>query len=405
MTHLAGLAFRNVQRHRFRTAITVAAIATGVAALILVGGFVRDIFVQLAEAIIHSQTGHLQVMRPGLLGAGSRSPEQHMLNDLDRIRRLVRVPEAREVMARLTFSGLLNNGRADLPVVGQGIEPGPEARLGSYVQILRGRGLVDADRYNVMLGEGLASALKVAPGDSVVLLANTLNGALNTVDLNVVGIFRSFSREFDERAVRIPLATAQELLGTDGANTVVVELNRTSRTDAVASTLRPELSKLGLAVVTWNEIDDFYEKTVKLYESQFAVLELIVLLMVLLSAFNTVNMNVFERMAEFGTMRSLGNRARRVVALIVLENVFTGCAGAVIGGTAGIAAAALISAIGIAMPPPPNSSMGYTAQIRLVPSVIASAMLVGVAATVLASIAPANRAARLPIAESLRRAI
>jgi putative ABC transport system permease protein len=55
------------------------------------------------------------------------------------------------------------------------------------------------------------------------------------------------------------------------------------------------------------------------------------------------------------------------------------------------------------MPPPPNADIGYTAQIRLVPSVIASAFVIGVLATALAAIAPALRVARTELVNALRQ--
>jgi putative ABC transport system permease protein len=55
------------------------------------------------------------------------------------------------------------------------------------------------------------------------------------------------------------------------------------------------------------------------------------------------------------------------------------------------------------MPPPPNSNLGYTAAIRLVPSVIAAAFLTGWIAAILASLPPALRAARIPVVEALRQ--
>lgn len=405
MANLVDLAFRNTLRHRFRSATTLTAIAVGVVALVLVGGFVRDIFIQLGEAIIHSQTGHLQIARPALLGSGSRSPEKYLLPDVDRLRSIAQaMPETADVMARLSFTGLLNNGRADLAVVGQGIEPGRETRLGSYTQIIRGRTLKDGDSYAALIGEGAATALRLNPGDRVVLLANTAAGALNTVDLDVVGVFRSFSREFDAHAIRVPLAAAQDLLATRGANTLVVALHRTSDTDAAAASLRHHLAGLDIEVRTWRELDDFYDKTVQLYERQFGVLHIVVLVMVLLTVVNTVNMSVFERTPEFGTMRALGNTARRVFLLIVIECAIVAVIGALLGAVLATVIAAALSAIGIPMPPPPNSSMAYIAQIRIVPPVIAGAVAVGLIATLLASLVPAALAARTPIAEALRRA-
>ena len=47
-----AFALRNVFRQRARSAATLAAISLGVAGLILAGGFVQDIFVQLGEAVV-----------------------------------------------------------------------------------------------------------------------------------------------------------------------------------------------------------------------------------------------------------------------------------------------------------------------------------------------------------------
>ena len=74
------LALRNVFRHKLRTSMTVGAIVMGVVGLILSGGFVADILVELGEAVIHSQSGHIQVAREGYFTVGSRSPEQYLMD-------------------------------------------------------------------------------------------------------------------------------------------------------------------------------------------------------------------------------------------------------------------------------------------------------------------------------------
>ncbi len=76
--------------------------------------------------------------------------------------------------------------------------------------------------------------------------------------------------------------------------------------------------------------------------------------MVLLSVTNSVNMSVFERQGEFGTMQALGNRSRDVALLIVVESAILGFAGAVLGVVLGVGLAELISFIGIPMPRPPT---------------------------------------------------
>lgn len=397
------LALRNIFRHRFRTAMTLAAIVVGVCGLVLSGGFVRDVFAQLAEALIHSQSGHLQIAPTGYFSVGSRSPERYVIEAPGRLKaRLAAMPEVEDVMMRVHFSGLLNNGRTDWPIIGEGVEASKEARLSSFMHIVAGRQLKDGDVFGIVVGQGVAQALKLAPGDRVTVLLSTRDGALNSIDLEVIGIFQSFSKDFDARALRMPLQAAHELLASEGVNTVVVSLKKTSDTEPVAAALRSELSPAGLEVKTWIELNDFYEKTIALYEQQFGLLQLIILGMVLLSVANSVNMSVFERVGEFGTMVALGNRRRHLRVLIMTETALLGLIGATAGVALGVLLAVLISAIGIPMPPPPNANLGYTGFIRVVPVVLALAFAIGLLATLLAAVLPAIRVSRMPVVDALR---
>ena len=384
--------------------MTLGAIVFGVAGIILSGGFVQDIFIQLGEALIHSQSGHLQVAKSGYFTLGSRKPDQYVIARPGEISaRVAASPEVDDVMQRLNFSGLLTNGRSDLAIVGEGLEPEKEGRLGSFLVLAAGRKLEDKDRYGILLGHGVARALKLEPGDRASLVVNTADGAMNTLDFEVVGVFRSFSKDYDARAVKIPLPAARELLDSKGANVLVASLKRTRDTERVARTLAASLGAEQLEIKRWDELNDFYGKTVELYERQFGVLQLIILAMVLLSVTNTVNMTVFERTGEFGTMRALGNRGIDIFALVLVESALLGLIGASAGVLLGMLLAWIISAIGIPMPPPPNADIGYTAQIRIVPSIVAGAFAVGVLATVLAALLPALRVARGSVVDALRQ--
>lgn len=397
------LAIRNLLRYRFRTGMTLAAISFGVVGLILSGGFVEDVFIQLGEALIHSQSGHLQVARSGYFESGAQAPLRFLIRDLRSLRGLVApLPEVVDVMARLRFSGLLNNRRSDWPINGEGFEPDKEAALGTYMRIVAGRQMTHADSGGIMIGQGVAQALQLTPGDRVTLLANSQEGALNSQDFELIGVFESFSKDYDAHAIRIPLPAAQDLLTTSGANSIVVSLRETKDTDAVATRLRAQLDGHELEVVTWVDLNDFYKKTVALYERQFGVLQVIVLAMVLLSVSNSVNMSVYERIGEFGTLMALGTRAGHVFRMVMLENTLLGLIGASTGVVIGAILAIVISAIGIPMPPPPNANSAYTAFIRIVPIQLAIAFSVGLLATVAAAVLPAYRTSRIPVAEALR---
>jgi putative ABC transport system permease protein len=231
----------------------------------------------------------------------------------------------------------------------------------------------------------------------------TTDGALNSLEFEVIGVFRTFARDYDNRAVRIPLSVGQDLVGTAGVHSLVLSLDDTRDTDVVASILGLQLPSREFEVKTWYELADFYSKTVDLYRIQFGILQLIVLLMMLLSVANSVNMAVFERVGEFGTLMALGDTKSDIFWQIIKENALLGFVGASLGVVVGVVFSLVISGVGIEMPPPPNSDIGYTAYIRLVPVVILKAFATGVVATVMAALLPGYRVSRLPVAEALMK--
>jgi len=398
------LALRSVFRHRVRTLLTLAAVAFGVVSLILSGGFVEDIFIKLQEMTIHSRLGHLQIYRAGYSALGRRNPYNYLMENSNEIYQVISdMPEVSDVLLRLSFSGLANNGRADLPVIVEGIQPEKEERLGTSLVITRGRQLTKDDVYGILVGEGVARALQINPGDYLTLLANTTDGVLNSLDFELVGIFRTFARDYDNHAVRIPLESGQDLVGTSGMHSIVLSLHHTDNTDYVASNIGQKISPDVYEVKTWYELADFYKKTVKLYRTQFGVLQFIILFMVILSVTNSINMSVHERVGEFGTLMAIGQRRNDIFFQVVKENVVLGLLGACVGTLAGLLLAWLISRVGISMPPPPNSEVGYTAHIRVMPGMVAMAFVVGAGATVLSSLMPAYRVARIPVAVALRQ--
>ena len=397
---------RNVFRQRVRSAGTLAAISMGVCGLILAGGFVQDIFYQLGEAVIHSQSGHIQVVRKGYREGRIRAPENYQIKAPDALKaELANKDGVGFVMARLGFSGMLNNGKRDLGIIGEGVEPVAEEKLGTYLRYIEGRPLSDADQYGVVMGHGVARSLGLSIGDRVNLVISLAQGAVNTLDFEVVGVFQSFSRDFDARAVRIPLAAARELMDNDAAHLIVMTLEKTEDTDAIRKELMPKLDSAGFELLTWRELSDFYDKTLQLYDRQFGILRLIILLMVLLSVANSVNMTLFERTREFGTSLALGDRPKHVFQLIMGESVVLGLFGAISGILVGCLAARAISLVGIPMPPPPNANIGYTAYIRLVPLDVLTAGMIGFVATCLAAVLPARRASRLKIVDALRHGV
>jgi putative ABC transport system permease protein len=96
----------------------------------------------------------------------------------------------------------------------------------------------------------------------VTVLASTSEGA--RLDVDVVGVFQTFSKEFDARAVWHPTARGERVACTTGVNSLVVVLNATEDTDAVAYSLEGcSEPAFGEDQVELND----YEKAVALYQT------------------------------------------------------------------------------------------------------------------------------------------
>ena len=403
---LLSIALRNLARQRTRALLTLASVGVGVVSLILAAGFIDDILWQLREATIRSQLGHFQVFAPGYIDSGRREPLAHTVeNPREAIAVLRSIPGVATVGARLTFPASLSNGRADVAIIAEGVEPAAEARIGTALTTVAGKPLEGAEAPAVVVGEGVAASLKLRPGDPVTVVAATRDGALNTLDAPVAGAFRGPFKDYDDRAVRLALADAQELAGVKSANALVVLLDRDAAIDKVLETARRILPRDHYDIRPWWDLADFYQGAQALYRRQFLVLLVIVSAMVVLGVANSINMSLHERQAEFGTVRAMGYNGGTVLRQILGESAVLGIVAALIGIAVGALLAWAISAVGIDMPPPPGSEKSYTAAIRLSADNIALAAVTGVVACVAGAILPARRLARMPIVEALRRGV
>ena len=253
----------------------------------------------------------------------------------------------------------------------------------------------------VLFGKGLARNLGVKVGDQVVLLVTKPSGGINAVEVKVRGLFSTVTKAYDDAALRLPIQTAQQLLGVRGAHVWMTLLEETAQTDGVAQWLRATLPP-SFQVVPWHELADFYNKTVALFSKQVQVVKIIIAAIIILSITNTMMMSVTERTGEIGTSMALGVPRRRILGSFLIEGATLGVIGGLVGVVLGAALAAAISAAGIPMPPPPGMGHGYLAQIRITPILAAEAFALAVFTTLAASIFPAWKASRLVIVDALR---
>ncbi|HET7235953.1 MAG TPA: FtsX-like permease family protein [Actinomycetota bacterium] len=135
---------------------------------------------------------------------------------------------------------------------------------------------------------------------------------------------------------------------------------------------------------------------VSVFVDLLRVVEIFVLILALLIAFNAASITVDERAREHATMSAFGVRTRRILAGITAEGLVIGLAGTVIGVVLGrLAVGWLVSGAGEELP---DLELFVTVSM----STIATAFLLGVIAVGLAPLLTARRLVRMDVPSTLR---
>ena len=394
------LALRNLHRHRRRSITSLLAVAFGVAALLIAGGYVASLFEEFREATIQSQLGHIQVSRPGFHDAGTSDPYGYILPA--RIDELTRnLPSQTRIAPRIMVNGLASSGEITLPFIAEGIDPAVDMVDDRSLRIVAGRRLASDDERHLLLGQGLANLLEVEVGDQLVLLVNAKGGALSATEGEVIGFFSSFSQEFDDAALLMPLSLARSLTGIEGAHSWLVFLGETADTDENLSVLQRELSADQYEVKAWYDLAEFYNRASALFSQQLGVIKIMIMVIILLGIGNTMMMSVLERTGEIGTMMAMGTRKSAILRGFLVEGGLLGLAGALLGVAAAYAIAYLLRLLSIEMPPPPGFAVGYEASLSLSGGLILETVVLACVTTTLAALYPAVRASRMVIVDAL----
>ncbi len=397
------MAFRNLYRQRQRTGVALLAVVFGVVALVLAGGFIKWGLWFGRDSTIHSQLGHMQVVRKDYFEKGIPDPFNYLLpKQSPELAQISALPDVEVVGPRLSLSGLASRGDATVAFIAEGVDAKAEEGLSRSLNIREGENLSPGKPKGIILGQGLARSLDAQVGDSIVLLTTTAHSGTNAAEGQVLGVFSTITKEYDDVALRMPIEMARKLLRVEGSHAWIVLLKDTELTGSIAAKVRRFIAGSDYQVLEWREMADFYNKTETLLVKQFGIVKVIIGLIIILSISNTMMMAVLERTAEIGTIMALGIRRRGVLQLFLAEGLVIGIVGALLGLLLGLVLAAIISFVGIPMPPPPGMAEAYTARILVTAQLAAESFGLAALTTLLASVYPAWKAARMVVVDALR---
>lgn len=459
-----SLAWRNLLRNRRRSLMTLIAMVLGLTAVLLFGGYIRDINYAMQTDFVR-RTGHLQIQHKDYFRFGSGNPAAYGIADYERVISTVKqdsvlAPMLAVVTPTLQFGAIAGNFAAGVSrtvfVNGMVIDDQNRMRKwNDYNQgfVTRPLSLSGSAPDAAVLGTGVArvlqlcAPLKVAdcasesvniepqgealPDDIAALvspsqpraaatqdrglprieiLAANARGAPNVAAVSVVSAEFQGVKELDDVYVGLHLAQAQKLIfgaARPQVTAIALQLWHTAQIPAAQARLSQILSTTlkdePLAVVDYETLSPFYGQTIAMFDAIFGFVSVLIGAIVLFTVSNTMSMAVVERTSEIGTLRAIGLRRGGIRAMFVSEGVVLGCIAAVLGIGAALGMAWVINRLGLTWTPP-----GRIDQVPLAVRLSGenAMMLVNaIALVVVAAVSalfPAARASRMNIVDALR---
>jgi putative ABC transport system permease protein len=398
------LACRNAIANTRRSLLTLFSLCVATAVLLLFAAYVNSTRVALQYALVHGGYGHFQISGKGGFDDTAENPLQFGLTP-QQVAALEKaadaLPEVRRVVPRLSFGGLISNGGQTVPFSGTGVDAGAEAAaFGRAHVIVAGEPLSPASPGDgVILGRGLARLLGVKPGDSVTIMSSTVSGALNVIDVVVVGVETTGVAETDRMLVRARIETVQALLGTDKISSLVILLDEDRHTNAIAQRLTQTTP--GLEARSWIQLAPIFRQVIGMYESLFKAVFAFIVVITLMGLGVTILTSVLERTRDIGVMRALGISRNLVRWMFVLEGLALATAGVIIGSVLAVFGCLILNQARIMLPPPPGRLQGYPLSFLWDWPAAAAITLCIVGMSVLVAWLASGRISRLDVTDAL----
>lgn len=359
----------NATRNPRRTAATAAALMIGLA------------LVSTVSVLGASAKASVEKIVQGALGADLVVQQKGGFDGFS--------PAVGDALAALPEVGQVDRLRFDSAQVGGDvveITSVPGQAVGQTVDLARVAGDVTAlSEGEVLLSEGEAEELGVAPGDSVPVqfsrgAERSFTVAGTYVDNELVGPYlfdASAARDFSAQLDAVLLIDARD--GTSAADL-------RSAVDATAA---------GFPTVEVLDREEFTQASTSQIDTITTIISILLLLSILIAVLgivNTLALAVLERTRELGMLRAVGLSRRQTRRMVTVEAVIVAVFGALLGIVVG-------SAFGVAFQRA-LADEGVTELAFPVGRLVAFVVVAGLAG-ILAALLPARRAARLDVLQAL----
>ncbi len=384
---------------------SVIGIALGIATLIVVlsvmGGFRQELLGRILGL-----NGHIGV-------TGDRGTVENFADVVARIRALPMVAQATPVVEGQVL--LTSDGGSAAGGLMRGIAPDDLRARRIVAENIRAGSLADFQGDDaIIIGVGLARRLSVGIGDRVTVVSPigrvTVFGTVPRLRAyRVAAIFEVGMQDYDAGFTFVPLPAAQVFFQTPRSATLIeVHLRDPDRVAEAAQAIQAAIPT-PLRITDWQDANSGFFQIVQVQRN---VMFLILTLIILVAAFNIVSsltMLVKDKGRDIAILRTMGAGRFAVLRIFLLCGAAIGGLGTILGFGLGLVFCANIETIRQAL----MAATGTTVfdpnvylltQIPAVvdPHEVAQVLALGFGLSLLATIIPSWRAARLDPVEALR---
>ncbi len=332
---LVKLAWRNLWRNKRRSILTLLAIIFATMVSVAMRGFQKGTYAVNIRYAAKLFSGYLQIQKKGFQENPSLRKSFLMTDSLKKL--LSTAPAVTGFAERISGNGLISFKNNSFGAFIIGISPAAEAKTSTFMKrIKEGNFFREENSHNIVVGYRLLKNLHAKIGDTVVVLAQGLDGSMGNLKFRISGSSRFGNQQLDGMAVFMGRADADNLLAMYGRiNSIAITLNSLSDIPDVKKYLSERLPQKDLTVLDWSEVMPDLKQSIQL-DNIGGMLDLAILIVIVaFGILNTILMSVTERFKEFGISLSIGMPQNKLVLLVLLETAFLAIIGIFLGDILG----------------------------------------------------------------------
>ncbi len=382
MSAVLFYARKDAEKNRKTFIFIIIAIAISTANIIILNGFLDGVSNDFLEKTMETSSGHVNIYpNEKDIYIGGLGIKEQKLEGIDGVA---------AYSPRITAGGALSYKEKSRSVRILALDPSKENRVTILLsKVDSGETLAANDRDGILVSYRLADELKIKPGDEVTILFEkgknrvfTTRGILHTgmaMDTNTVII------NFD--------IVAEELNLSNKASVIFVKLSDEALSGKYKTKISEELEMQ--KVKEWKQEVESVVSSTETFKEIFAIINAVGLFTGAVSAGVILYINILHKRRQIGILKAMGMKDLQVLSVYIIEAVFLGAMGILIGDALGYAATKYLEAH-----PFPDPMLGSMAP-RFHMYLLYDASLVTMLTVLFAAVYPAFIAGRMNIIKAI----